>query len=130
MAKRGKRPPLSEAQLEIMNFIWDQGEVTVSRVVERLREQRPVARNTVQTVIARLAERGWLRYRKQGNRFIYRAAVRRQETQRRLLSRIIETAFAGSADGLVRTLVETQDLSPEEIERIQALLDKAKRSES
>ena len=54
-------PPLSEAQLEIMNGVWDHGEVTVAEVGKVLAGRRSVARNTVQTVLTRLEDKGWLR---------------------------------------------------------------------
>ena len=130
MGKRKRLPALSDAQLEIMNIVWDEGEVTVQAVLKRLQQNRSVARNTVQTVISRLAERSWLRYRREGNKFVYRATRPRRDSQGHVLQRIIDNAFAGSADGLVRALVETQDLSTEEIERIQQLLEEVKRSKS
>ena len=63
-----KQPPaLSESQLEIMNVVWDQGEVTVTGVWQILAKRRAVARNTVQTVMTRLEEKGWLKHRKRGH---------------------------------------------------------------
>ena len=50
----------SDAQLEIMNVVWDRGEVTVSDVWHCLAEKREVARNTVQTVMTRMAAKGLL----------------------------------------------------------------------
>ena len=63
---RSTQPPLSEAQLEIMNVVWDRGEATVAEVWKALAARRKVARNTVQTMIARLEERGWLKRRGDG----------------------------------------------------------------
>ncbi|MHC5540329.1 BlaI/MecI/CopY family transcriptional regulator, partial [Singulisphaera rosea] len=54
-------PPLSEAQLELMNIVWDHGEVTVAEAWKALTARRKVARNTVLTTLTRLEERGWLR---------------------------------------------------------------------
>ena len=60
------RTPLSEAQLEIMNLVWDQGEVTVADVWKALAKRRKLARNTMQTMIVRLEEKGWLTMPDQG----------------------------------------------------------------
>ena len=57
-AESDDRTPLSEAQLEIMNLVWDHGEVTVVDVWKALTLRRKVARNTIQTMIARLEEKG------------------------------------------------------------------------
>ena len=57
-----------------MEIIWDRGEVTVSEVRESLSKKREVARNTVQTMMVRLEERGWLKHREDRRAFIYSAA--------------------------------------------------------
>ncbi len=72
MEKREELAPLSEAQREIMEIVWDCGEVSVAAVWRVLRQRRPLARNTVLTVITRLVEKGWLSARSEGNAFRYR----------------------------------------------------------
>jgi predicted transcriptional regulator len=125
MARKIKLPPLSEAQLAIMNVVWERGEVTVAGVWEALAARRPVARNTVQTLMTRLDEKGWLRHRADGKTFHYSAAVDRSGALGGIVSRLVETAFAGSAEGLVMTLLDGRGVSKEEAERIRALVDRA-----
>lgn len=127
MGKRGQPPALSEAQLEIMNVVWDRGETTVAEVWSVLSATRSVARNTVQTLMTRLEEKGWLRHRASGQTFHYRAARARQATLGRLVQRLVDTAFAGSRSGLMLTLLEGRDITPEEAERIRALIDQAEK---
>ncbi len=130
MPRPSDLPPLSDAQLEIMNVVWDQGEVTVGDTWSALSEQRSIARNTVQTVLTRLCEKGWLKYRKQGRGFLYRAAVPRDTTLRGLVDRLVETAFSGSAEGLVLAMLEGRGLSDAEATRIRKLIDDAKGRQS
>ncbi len=49
---------LSEAQMEIMNVVWDRGEATVADVWKVLAARRAVARSTVLTMLTRLEEKG------------------------------------------------------------------------
>src|SRR4051812_9923438 len=105
MARQGPAP-LSEAQLEVMNVIWDRGGATVAEVWKELAAKRKVARNTVQTTIARLEERGWLRRHGDGSTLRYSAARPRSATQRGLVRRLVNSAFGGSIEGLVATLLE------------------------
>src|SRR6476620_6626073 len=93
----GERSPLSDAQLEIMNLVWDRGEVTVAEVWKALAKRRTVARNTVQTMIVRLEEKGWLHSQTEGHAFRYRAALPRQSAQAMLVRRLLDSAFGGSA---------------------------------
>ena len=127
MPKPAQLPPLSEAQLEIMSAVWDRGEVTVGEVWNALTAHRSVARNTVQTTMMRLEEKGWLRHRADGQTFYYRAVCPRQAVLGHVVGRLVETAFAGSAEGLVLALIQHRGLSREEAERIQALIEKAEK---
>lgn len=122
--------PLSDAQLEIMQVIWDRHEATVAEVWREIGRQRPVARNTVLTTITRLEEKGWLRHRSEGNTFVYAAVHPRQVVQSQLAEKLINAAFEGSAAGLVMTLLEGGRLSDEEAQRIRAMLDDAKSTRS
>ena len=62
-------PPLSEAQLEIMNLVWSHGPMTVGEMWQILSSRRGVARNTVQTLVTRLEEKGWLAHSGEGGVF-------------------------------------------------------------
>ena len=119
-------PPLTEFQAEILAFLWDSGESTVSAVWEALREQRALARNTVHTMMTRLADKGWLSHRAVGNTYLFKAAVPRQQAQRLLAGRMVDSLFKGSAERLVMTLLEDRALDPGEAARIRSLLDDAK----
>ena len=123
MAKR-ELPPLSEAQLEIMNIVWDQGRATVGQVWKVLANRRSVSRNTISTMVTRLEEKGWLRHRVIGGTFLYSPTQSRKKVLPRLVHRLVDAAFQGSAEGLVLTLLEGGRLSAEEVERIKAMLEK------
>ena len=124
-------PGLSDAQMELMNLVWDAGDegATVMGVWKALAARRPLARNTVQTMFVRLEEKGWLRHVEEGPGFRYFARRPRDSTLRRLVSRLVETAFAGSADGLVTALLQGRGVSKDEAERIRALIDAAERGQ-
>ena len=124
MAKR-ELPPLSEAQLEIVNIVWDKGEATVGDVWRTLTDRRPLSRNTVATVITRLEEKGWLRRRVKGGNRLYSVTHAREKALPRIVHRLVDAAFQGSAEGLVLALLEGGRLSAEEVERIKAMLEKA-----
>lgn len=120
-------PSLSEAQMEIMSIVWDQPETTLGEIWRELQSKRKIARNTIQTLLTRMVEKGWVQYRAEGKVFHYRAAVPRQPTMKHVVNRLVETAFNGSAEGLVMALLDGQELQDDEAERIRALIDKAQR---
>lgn len=120
--------PLSDAQREIMEIIWDRGEATVSEVRAALLRNREVARNTVQTMIVRLEEKGWLKHRTSGRTFVYCANVPRRTSLGAKVSQMVDRMFAGSADELMTALLEYRGLSSDEAERIRAMIDDAEAS--
>jgi BlaI family penicillinase repressor len=127
MTDAGELPALSETQWEIMNVIWERQECSVADVWKRLNERRVVARNTVQTLIVRLEEKGWLTHSEAGSGFLYTPTVTREESQQSSVQRLIETVFEGSPDGLVLTLLNGGTLSKSEAERIRKLITDARR---
>jgi len=114
---------LTPAQLEIMNLFWEHGELGVAQVRQMLSSRRAIARNTVQTMLKRLADKGWLHARAQGNAFVFRAARPRKSTLRGMLGQLLDSAFGGSASGLVMALMESRRISPAEARRIRDLIE-------
>ena len=119
-------PALSEAQLEIMQVVWDGGEVTVTDVWTVLAGRRQVARNTVLTLMDRLEKKGWLTRRSDGQTHYYTAAAPRTATLNQVVHRLVDAAFAGSAEALVLALLEGRGVSADEAKRIRKLIDKAR----
>lgn len=115
-------PDLSDAQMEIMNIVWDFDEVTVNQVWQILKERREVARNTVQTLIARMEEKKCLIRRKSGNLYFYKAAFEKKESLPKILDNFIYNMFAGSANNLVMSLFKNKDLSKSDVQAIKDLI--------
>jgi predicted transcriptional regulator len=126
-SKQDKLPALSEAQLEIMDLVWEAGSATVTDVWNVLSRRRPVARNTILTLMDRLEKKGWLRRRAAGQTHSYSATVARADTLGRVVHRLVDAAFAGSAEGLVLALLESRGVTDEEARRIRQLIDNARR---
>lgn len=128
--KRTKLDSLSDTQLEIMREVWAHGEVTVTQVWETLAQRRSVARNTILTMMDRLTNRGWLKRRTAGPGHLYSARSSRSSTLQNLVGRMVDTAFGGSVEDMVLTLLQGRKLSAEETRRIRKLIDQAKENES
>ena len=117
--------PLTEAQREIMQVVWERGEATVSEVREALAGRRELARNTVQTMIVRLEDRGWLTHREQGRTFVYSASRPRSASLGVKVAQMVDRFFAGSPEEMVTALIEYRGLTPGEAERIREMIDRA-----
>ena len=126
--KQSDLPDLSPAQREIMEIIWEQGEVTALEVRLALSQSRTVARNTVRTLLERMEDKGWLKHRTEGRTFLYAAARPRHDTVGQKVREIVETVCGGSPETLVAALLDYRGLRPGELKRIRQLLEDAQAS--
>jgi BlaI family transcriptional regulator, penicillinase repressor len=118
--------PLSLAQQEIMEIVWDKGEVAAIEVKELLADGRELARETVRTVLQRMEEKGWLKHRVVGRTFFYSAVVPRDATAGQRVIELIDTLCGGSPERLMTALLNYRGLSAEEAARIEALIKQAR----
>jgi len=113
---------LGETEMEVLHHVWDLGEARVAEVRERILDEREVAYTTVMTVMKKLAEKGYLKYRKEGRSYVYSAAVPQNEVQHTLLQRLMDKVFHGSPSALVQTLIQREPLGEQEQSAIRSLL--------
>lgn len=114
---------LGETEMEVLHHVWDLGEATVADVRERVLEEREVAYTTIMTVMKKLADKGYLQYRKEGRTYVYAPAQEPNKVQHSLLRRLMDRVFEGSPMALVQTLVRHEDLSDEERAEIRQMID-------
>jgi BlaI family penicillinase repressor len=126
--KRQELPELTPAQAEIMEIVWDLGEVSARDVRRILSRARPVARNTVRTLLERMEEKGWILHREDGRTFLYSAAEPRQTRIGQKVQEVIDTVCGGSAEALVTALLDYRGLSSGELDRIRQMLARARAS--
>ncbi len=124
--KRRELPELTPAQGEIMEIIWDCGEVSASEVRRVLSRTRKVARNTVRTLLERMEEKGWITHREEGRTFLYAAAQPREATIGQKVQEVVETVCGGSAEALVTALLDYRGLNAGELMRIRQMLAQAR----
>jgi BlaI family transcriptional regulator, penicillinase repressor len=118
--------PLSPAQKEIMEIVWEKGEVAAIEVRQLLADGRELARETVRTVLERMEEKGWLKHRVVGRTFFYSAVVPREATAGQKVIELIDTVCGGSPERLMTALLDYRGLSAEEAARIEALIKRAR----
>ena len=116
---------LTPLETLIMNVLWDESPAAVKQVQERLKSVKPMAYNTVLTMMRILRDKGFLASEREGRADLYRPIVTREDMGRRSLGELINSFFSGSAEALVSQLLDSQSLSDEELTAIRAELDRA-----
>lgn len=119
-----RRPPISETELEVLRVLWDAPTGTVREIQAALRPHgRRWAYTTVQTLLQRLLEKGYVRSDRSGTAHVFRAAVSRDRLLQQRLSALSVDFCEGAASPLVLALVEGVRFTPAEIEQFRKLLD-------
>jgi predicted transcriptional regulator len=118
MAKR-KVVTLTKFELEVMEILWDLNEASVREVQEAIHERKRPAYTTVQTIFARLEEKGAVRRtRKIGNAYLFEPLIERTSVYRRMIDDFLDL-FGGSAQPVVARLVETGKLTLEDLKALE-----------
>jgi predicted transcriptional regulator len=114
--------PLTPVELELMQIVWKQGEVSVADVQAALPPERALAYTSVSTVLRILEQKGVVHSRKQGRGHLYSALLPREAYEAQSVRHLVDTLFEGTPSALVARLVEAVPLAPEDVERIRKLL--------
>lgn len=127
MAAKRLSPP-TEAELEILQTLWQKQPRSVREVYEELSRKRDIGYTTVLKQMQRMYEdKGLLRRHKQGKLHLYEAIITEQEVQENLLDRLVNNAFGGSSLRLVQRVLGRGKASQAEIEALQQWLDQQKK---
>ena len=120
---RSQSPTLTEAELRIMQVLWEKGPATVQQVLDALPNERPLAYNSVLTIIRILEKKGCVRHVKDGRAHIYRATLRQDEAKRSEIQHLLSRFFQNSRELLVLNILEEQGIDEQELNRLRQLLE-------
>lgn len=116
--------PLGETEMEVLHHVWELEEATVRQVRERILETRDVAYTTIMTVMKNLAEKDYLKYRKEGVTYVYSPAREPDSVRSSLIGDLMKKVFKGSPKELVQALVNSKDLTQNDLNEIKQMIDK------
>ena len=116
-------PPITDAEWEVMNVLWDHAPSSAIEVADALRSKTGWHPKTVKTLLGRLVKKGVLRYRQEGNLYVYSAAIPRQRYVKTESASFIERVFGGETTPALVHFVKNTRMSREEIEELRRILD-------
>jgi BlaI family transcriptional regulator, penicillinase repressor len=120
-------PQLSRRQRQIMDIVYTRGQSSVAEVHQAMPD-RPTY-STVRALMRILEEKGHLRHKAEGNRYVYLPTRSRQNASRSAARRLLETFFDNSAAHAVAALLEASDKRPseQELRNIQEVIDRVRK---
>jgi len=120
---RRKSAVLTEAELRLMDVLWERGPSTVQHVLDALPEKPALAYNSVLTTIRILEKKGYLKHTKEGRAHVYTPVVPRAEASRSEIRRLVSRFFRDSQELLVLNILEDRGVDQEELQRLRELLE-------
>jgi predicted transcriptional regulator len=121
---RKKSQTLTEAELPIMDVLWSRQSATVGDVAEALAKEKPVAYNTVLTLMRILERKGYIRHTKDGRAFVYQPLVDRGEASRTAVRHLLSRFFNDSPELLMLNLLKQEQIDDRELDRLRGLIEK------
>jgi predicted transcriptional regulator len=123
---RSRSATLTEAELRIMNVLWDRGASTVHEVLQSLPAKPPLAYNSVLTIVRILEKKGYVKHMKDRRAHVYTAQIDRKDATRSEVRHLVSRFFGNSHELLVLNVLEETSIDAEEISRLRELLDRSK----
>src|SRR6476620_405782 len=112
----------TESELEILQILWTKGLATVREVHEELAKTKDAGYTTTLKLMQIMHEKGLVKRDDSMRTHVYQAAVNKEKTQKHLLSKMIDSLFGGSPTQLVIQALGDDKATPDELDKIQALL--------
>lgn len=115
---------LSRRERQIMDVVYQRGRVTAAEVLDALPD--PPGYSAVRALLRVLEEKGHLRHRRDGARYVFLPTVPRETARRSALARVVRTFFGGSTEAAVAALIDQSSLSDTDLDRLRDLIDRAR----
>lgn len=115
---------LTEAELRIMEALWQNGDGTVQQVLDWMPSKPALAYNSVLTTIRILEKKGYLAHSQDGRAYVYRPLVGRKQATQSEIRHLINRFFGNSHEELVLNILEERGLDAAEIEHLRQMLRK------
>lgn len=119
---RKRSKTLTEAELRLMDILWQKGQATVAEVTAAL-PPPPIAYNSVLTTMRILEQKGYVAHEEVGRAFVYRTLLERDDAAQTAVGHLLSRFFENSSSSLALRLIETERPSDDELLRLKALIE-------
>jgi predicted transcriptional regulator len=122
---RKKSPHLTDAELRLMDVLWEKGESTVSDVADALPNNPALAYSTVLTTLRILENKGFVRHTKDGRAFVYHPIVGREQARESAVTHLVRRFFENSPELLMLNLLDKKKVDASELRRLRRKIEEA-----
>jgi predicted transcriptional regulator len=123
---RKKSPTLTEAELRLMQVLWEKRSATVGEVLAGLPHDTALAYSTVLTTLRILETKGYVAHSESGRAFVYRPLIGRDEAIRSAAHQLARRFFDNSPGMLALRLLEEENIDEQELQRLKLLIERSR----
>ncbi len=124
---RKELPRIADSEWRVMQVLWECGPQTANDVVSALSSEVKWKPRTIKTLISRLVKKGAIKVTEEGYRYRYSAAVAESACIRSETRSFVRRVYQGAAKPALAALLEDTDLSEQEIDDLQKMLDRKRK---
>jgi BlaI family penicillinase repressor len=122
-----KMPRIAESEWRVMQVLWEHGPQTANEVVGALTGEVKWKSRTIKTLISRLVRKGAVKFREEGNKYRYFPAIKESQCIRSETRSFVRRVYQGAMKPALAAFLEDADLSPQEIDELQKILDQKRK---
>ena len=113
---------ISDAEMELLQLLWAASPLTVAELAETAPRERGWHLAKVKTLLSRLVTKGAVRAEADGRRFLHHPMIARDALAVEQAGRLVDRMFGGRVSPLVAQLAEQRDLTPDDLDALEALV--------
>ena len=121
------RPKISESEWEVMKLLWKSNPMTSEEINENLSPKMDWSKQTIKTFITRLIKKGAVYYEKNGRTYEYYPLLTEEECIKSENESFLKKVYDGALGLLFSNFLKEEELTLEEIEELEKILDEKKK---
>lgn len=119
-------PQPTEKELDILQVLWAKGPQTVREVNDQLQSEKEIGYTTTLKILQIMHDKGLVSRELKGKTHIYKSIISESATQQKMLDKVVDKVFKGSAMNLVMQALGNSKSSDKELDEIRAYIDQLK----
>lgn len=123
----GDLPQISDAEFEVMDVIWKYAPISTNEITDRLTRTKDWNPKTIYTMLSRLEKKGVIVHEKESRVFVYTPCVRKEQYIEAESRTLADRFFDGAMNRMVVSFLEQKELSSEDLDELQRILDRKRK---
>ena len=117
-------PTISDSEWKVLDLLWKKSPQTSAELILALEKESQWSDSTIKTLLTRLIKKGAVAFEKKGHLYLYRPLLSEKIIKSQACKGFLDKIFGGSVTPLLQHFVESNSLSPTELESLQKLINR------